>query len=136
MIEKNYRVVFDLDGVLCETKKDGQEYTDLKPNIQVLEKLREYKRKGFYIILYTGRNMNTYTNNLGKINAHTAKIIFEWLDKYEIPYDEIYFGKPWCGFKGFYVDDKAIRPSEFISKSYKEIIKLLENEKELGGDKR
>ena len=80
--------------------------------------------------------MNTYNNNLGRINAHTAKIVLEWLDKHEIPYDEIYFGKPWCGFKGFYVDDKTIRPSEFISKSYKEIIKLLENEKVLGGDKR
>jgi len=126
---KSYRLVVDIDGVLSEKKKEGQEYADLKPNRQVLDKLREYKRKGFYIILYTSRNMNTYNNNLGKINAHTAKIILDWLYKYEIPYDEIYFGKPWCGFKGFCIDDKTIRPSEFISKSYEEIIKLLENEK-------
>jgi capsule biosynthesis phosphatase len=37
--------------------------------------------------------------------------------------------KPWCGFEGFYIDDKAIRPSEFISKSYEEIIDLLKDEK-------
>jgi len=128
-MEKCYRLVVDIDGVLCKTKGKSHDYANLKPNIQVLEKLREYKRKGFYIILYTSRNMNTYNNNLGKINVHTAKIIFEWLDKYRIPYDEIYFGKPWCGFKGFYVDDKAIKPSEFLSKTYEELIELLENEK-------
>jgi len=135
-MEKSYRIVIDLDGVLCKRKKEDQEYADLEPNRKILEKIREYKQKGFYIIIYTSRNMNTYNNNLGKINAHTAKIILEWLDKHKIPYDEIYFGKPWCGFKGFYVDDKTIRPSEFISKSYKEIIKLLENEKVLGENKR
>ena len=30
--------------------------------------------------------------------------------------------------EGFYVDDKAIRPSEFIRKSYEEIIDLLKDE--------
>ena len=72
--------------------------------------------------------MNTYDNNIGKINANTAKIILDWLEKYNIPHDEIYFGKPWCGFKGFYVDDRAIRPSEFLSKDYDEIVNLLNEE--------
>ncbi|HFM3195463.1 TPA: capsular biosynthesis protein, partial [Escherichia coli] len=45
-----------------------------------------------------------------------------------IPYDEIIVGKPWCGTNGFYVDDKAIRPSEFISLSETEIAELLDKE--------
>lgn len=118
-------IVMDIDGCLCETKTFEIEYYELKPNRLVLERLREYRENGFYIILFTGRNMRTYNCNLGKINAITAKEIFNWLDKYQIPYDEIYFGKPWCGFQGFYVDDKAIRPDEFVLKNYKEIIKLI-----------
>ena len=34
-------------------------------------------------------------------------------------------GKPWCGHEGFYVDDKAIRPSEFLALSRAEITELL-----------
>lgn len=128
-MEKEHIIVMDIDSCLCEKKEDGKSYSELKPVNAILERLREYKRKGFYIILYTSRNMNTFECNIGKINANTAKIILDWLEKYNIPYDEIYFGKPWCGFKGFYVDDKAIRPSEFLSNDYDEIVKLLNEEK-------
>ena len=127
-MEKNNIITIDIDGCLCEKKEDGKSYFELKPINTIVEKVREYKKRGFYIILHTSRNMNTYDNNIGKINANTAKIILDWLEKYNIPYDEIYFGKPWCGFKGFYVDDRAIRPSEFLSKDYDEIVKLLNEE--------
>ena len=124
-MEKNNVIVMDIDGCICERKSKEQFYSELKPVKSVLDKLREYKKKGFYIILSTSRNMNTHNNNLGRINAQTAKIILNWLEEHDIPHDEIYFGKPWCGFKGFYVDDKAIRPSEFLSKNYDEIMELL-----------
>ncbi|HDV1602157.1 TPA: capsular biosynthesis protein, partial [Escherichia coli] len=68
-------------------------------------------------------------NNIGLINKNTLPIIINWLDENNIPYDEIYVGKPWCGHEGFYVDDKAIRPSEFINKTYEEIVELLRKEK-------
>ena len=48
---------------------------------------------GFYIILNTSRNMRTYNGNIGLINKNTAKV--HYLEKYDIPYDEIYYGKPW-----------------------------------------
>lgn len=51
--------------------------------------------------------------------------IITWLQKHDVPYDEIIIGKPWCGYDGFYVDDKAIRPSEFISLNYEQIKELL-----------
>ncbi|EBU3698818.1 capsular biosynthesis protein, partial [Salmonella enterica] len=51
------------------------------------------------------------------------------LEVNDIPYDEIYVGKPWCGYEGFYVDDKAIRPSEFINYTYDEIVNILRKEK-------
>jgi len=52
-------------------------------------------------------------------------VVIDWLNKYNVPFDEIHIGKPWCGFEGFYVDDKTVRPDEFLSMSYEEIRVLL-----------
>ena len=123
MIESEKVVVIDIDGTLCEIKSKEQSYLDVIPKFNILEKLNKMKQERFYIILYTSRQMRTYDGNIGKINANTGKILFQWLEKYDITFDEIYFGKPWCGKNGFYVDDKAIRPSEFEKLSYDEIIK-------------
>ena len=67
--------------------------------------------------------------NVGLINAHTLPIIIDWLDAHNVPYDEIYVAKPWCGFDGFYIDDKSIRPSEFTMYSHEEILEILQKEK-------
>lgn len=129
MINEENVIVIDIDGTLCEGKKQEQSYLEVRPKDSVLKKLIEYRENKFYIILYTSRQMRTFQGNIGKINANTAKTLFEWLDKYDIPYDEIHFGKPWCGRNGFYVDDKAIRPSEFLNLSFDEIKELLEQER-------
>ena len=60
-----------------------------------------------------------------KINSFTLPIILNWLKKYDVPFDEVVVGKPWCGYSGFYVDDKAIRPSEFLKFSYSQIKRLI-----------
>ena len=73
--------------------------------------------------------MRTYEGNLGKINANTLPVIIDWLNKNKIPYDEIYVGKPWCGHDGFYVDDRAVRPKEFTSLSYEELVELMNKDK-------
>ena len=86
-----------------------------------MEKIRYYKSNGAKIILFTSRNMNSYKGNLGLINKHTAKVLLEWLEKWEIPYDEIIYGKPWPGHKGFYVDDRTVRPDEFLDRTVDEL---------------
>lgn len=117
------RIVIDVDGVLA--KKDGGSYEHRDVDEVVLDRLRRYKEQDFDIILYTSRNMRTYNGRIGSINANTAPILLDWLEEHDIPYDEIYFGKPWCGYEGFYVDDRAIRPSEFISKDFDELRELV-----------
>ena len=72
--------------------------------------------------------MRTYNNNIGEINVHTLPVVIDFLNKYNIPYDQIIMGKPWPGYGGFYVDDKSIRPSEFVNKTEEEIIDLLNKE--------
>ena len=120
------RLVFDLDNTLCTT--ENGDYKNSTPDYAMIEKLKQYKREGFEIIISTSRNVRTYKNDLGKINANTLPIIIDWLIQHEVPFDEVYVGKPWCGNDGFYIDDKAIRPSEFIKYDYNEILSLLMRE--------
>ena len=126
--EMDGTLVVDIDGTLCNTKTADQSYADLVPEQEMLKKLAEYQRRGYRILLFTSRNMNTYKSNLGQINKHTAPVLLEWLAKWEIPYDEILFGKPWPMKRGFYIDDRTVRPDEFLRLSEEEIQKLLGQE--------
>ena len=124
-----YSFVFDIDGTICKIKGKGERYEDLVPYPEIVEKMRYYKEQGAKIILYTSRNMNSYNGNLGLINAHTAPILLEWLKKWDIPYDEIVYGKVWPGHKGFYVDDRTIRPNEFLSCNIEELERICDESK-------
>ena len=73
--------------------------------------------------------MKTYNGNIGLINANTAKILLNWLDKWDIPYDEIIYGKPWPTENGLYVDDRSVRPNEFMNYSIDELKKICEDSK-------
>jgi capsule biosynthesis phosphatase len=126
--ENDYMLVVDVDGTLCELKEQGQDYSDLVPRAAVVDKLREYHANGYRVLLFTSRNMKTYGGNLGLINKHTAPVLIEWLQKWNIPFDELLFGKPWPRNKGFYIDDRAIRPDEFLAMSEQEIQKMLGQE--------
>lgn len=119
-------LVIDIDNTI--TIESGCDYNEKAVNKEIVKKMREAKRLGYEIILYTSRNMNSYKKDIAKINKNTLPIILEWLDKNHVPYDGIVVGKPWCGKNGFYVDDKAIRPDEFINLNFSDINKLVGNE--------
>lgn len=116
------KIIVDLDGTL--TVESDLAYQDKKPNQALIDQLRKYAADGFAITVHTARNMRTYEGNLGKINKHTLPDVIEWLEKHKVPYDEVLVGKPWCGTQGFYIDDRAVRPDEFVSMSYEELTKL------------
>lgn len=117
------KIIMDLDETICSTVNG--DYANSTPKLDVIERMREFKALGFEIVISTSRNMRTYAGNVGKINANTLPIIITWLAKHQVPYDEIYTGKPWCGTEGFYVDDRALRPQEFVTMSVEEIKMLL-----------
>ena len=121
------KIVIDLDDTISKTKNG--DYKNSQPITEVINLLRNYRDKGFEIAISTSRNMQTFNGSIGKINAVTLPIITEWLDTHKVPYDEIHIGKPWCGDGGFYVDDKAIRPSEFLRYSYEEILAIVGEKK-------
>jgi capsule biosynthesis phosphatase len=115
MLAQEKVIVIDVDGTLAGRRRPGQSYDDVVAVPSVVLKIRSLKKQGYWIILYTSRNMRTYDGNIGRIMRHTAPVLTEWLARHEIPYDELHFGKPWCGHDGFYVDDRAIRPREFVT---------------------
>ncbi|MEO8626533.1 MAG: capsular biosynthesis protein [Betaproteobacteria bacterium] len=125
----DHRIVIDVDMTLCGPKPKGGTYLDCPPRADVIATLRRFQAQGYYVIVQSARQMRTYASNVGEINVHTLPVLIEWLQKYDVPHDEIIVGKPWCGHEGFYVDDRAIRPSEFTSMSAQEIQALLAHEK-------
>ena len=110
-------LIVDIDGTLCPINKPDENYEDLIPYQEIINKLKQYHDNGSKIILFTSRNMRTYNGDIGKINKYTAPILISWLEKWDIPYDEIIYGKPWMK-NCFYIDDRAIRPDEFISDKF------------------
>jgi capsule biosynthesis phosphatase len=118
------RLVFDLDGTIA-LDDPARPYAEREPNRPLIDKLKAYKARGFTIVIASARNMRTHGGDLGKINAQTLPIILDWLARHDVPFDEIFVGKPWCGTEGFYIDDKAIRPSEFLALDHTQILALL-----------
>jgi capsule biosynthesis phosphatase len=100
------KIIIDLDGVLCPIKNSDQTYDELIPIPGAVERLKELRMDGNYIIIMTARHMATCESNVGKVIKKMGKITLDWLDKYHFEYDEIHFGKP----NGeVYIDDRAIR---------------------------
>lgn len=127
-LNKVKKLVVDMDDTITVTEHG--DYANSKPIQQTIDLLKEYHDAGFQIVIHSSRQMRTYEGQVGKINVHTLPNIVRWLDAHGVPYDEIIVGKPWCGFTGFYIDDKSIRPSEFHSMSLDEINAMLAKEKE------
>jgi hypothetical protein len=48
--------------------------------------------------------MKTTQSNIGSVLAKQGKITLDWLDRHQVEYDEIYFGKPYADI---YIDDLA-----------------------------
>ena len=94
----------------------GKDYSKCRTIRKCLLKIKRRNNKGTYIILYTSRNVRTFKGNIGLINKYTNVVLNQWLKNNNIPYDEIYFNKPW-GFGDLnYIDDKFLSIEEFKSK--------------------
>ena len=107
------RFCFDLDGTLVSVPNVPGDYSTVQPikhNISILVLL---KSLGHYIIIHTARRMKTHRGNIGKVIQDIGKITFETLAKFNIPYDEIYFGKPYADF---YIDDRAVSATANLEK--------------------
>jgi len=101
------RICFDLDNTLVSYPEIDGDYSTVKPNTKIIKICRHLKSLGHHIIIYTARRMRTHHGNVGSCIADIGKVTFETLEKFNIPCDEIHFGKPQADF---YIDDLGLDP--------------------------
>ena len=110
---KPSRFCFDLDNTLVTYPTINGDYNSVKPIEKNINFVKYLKSFGHTIIIYTARRMKTHNNNAGKSLSDIGLITFKTLEKYNIPHDEIYFGKPYADF---YIDDMALNAFDNIEK--------------------
>ncbi len=110
---QNKRYCFDLDNTLVTYPKVKGDYTTVEPIEQNIKFLQYLKKFGNYIIISTARRMKTHNGNVGKVVGDIGLITLETLKKFNIPYDEIYFGKPYADY---YIDDNAVSAYDDLEK--------------------
>mmetsp|Transcript_13985 Transcript_13985/g.23863 ORF Transcript_13985/g.23863 Transcript_13985/m.23863 type:complete len:506 (+) Transcript_13985:1-1518(+) len=106
---KKQRFCFDLDGTLVTFPDVSRDYTSVRPIESNIKLARELHAAGHTIIIQTARRMKTHGGNVAAVIADIGKLTIETLEKYDIPYDELIFGKPHADV---YVDDNAIHAQE------------------------
>jgi len=125
MIETEKALVVDIDGTLCPIKQSGESYADLLPEPLMLAKLKALHAEGWVIILHSARGMRSNDGNQGKLTRNVAPTLLAWLAQHQVPFDELHLGKPWPGHRGYYIDDRAVRPREFVELSFEELDDLV-----------
>lgn len=129
MIAKNQVLVVDIDGTLCPIKGPGEHYADLLPEPRMLARLRSLHADGWRIILASARGMRTYEGNPGEIVANVLPTLIDWLKHHDVPFHELHMAKPWPGHDGFYIDDRTVRPREFVEHSLEELAAICERDR-------
>lgn len=110
---EKYRFCFDLDNTLVSYPKIKNDYSSVEPIQRNIDFCNFLKENGHTIIIYTARRMRTHNGNIDAVISDIGKITIESLNKFNIQYDEIIFGKPYAHF---YIDDLAVKSYEDLEK--------------------
>lgn len=124
-------LVVDIDGTLCPIKQPGEDYAGLPVDVAMRDRLAALRAEGWRIVLASSRGVRTYNGNLGEILVHVLPTLQDWLARNDVAYDEIWMAKPWPGHEGFYIDDRTVRPREFLEHSIEEIGEILARDRNI-----
>ena len=105
--KRKMRICFDLDNTLVTYPTIPGDYTSVKPIDTMIQYAKMLHNEGHTIIIHTARRMTTHNNNIGAVIKDIGKLTFDTLENFEIPYDELIFGKP---IADMYIDDRAVNP--------------------------
>jgi hypothetical protein len=93
---------FDLDNVICNTKKNY--YKSSKPNSKAIKLINDLYNEGHYIKIFTARYMGRSNDNIIKASRLGLKLTKKQLKIWKIQYHKLIMGKP---SYDLFVDDKA-----------------------------
>lgn len=109
-------IVIDLDDTICFPNHAASDthykYRMALPNLPMIEAMHRAKSSGYHIIIHSARRMLTHGGDLNRILEDVGQVTRDWLAEYNVPYDELIFGKPYA--TTWYVDDKAMTPEQFV----------------------
>lgn len=103
-------IVIDVDDTILIT--ENRDYKNSKPIQEIIDVINNLYNKGWKVILYTARGQLSNNFNIEKIEKEVRPILEDWLIRNKVKYSELVMGKPYSST--VYVDDKAIRPDEFL----------------------
>ena len=96
-------ICFDLDNVLCKTRKiNYKSSTPIKKNVSLVNKLFD---NGYYIKIFTARYMGRNNDDIKKAKKQGYFFTKQQLKKWKISYHKLIFGKPSFDI---YIDDKSL----------------------------
>jgi hydroxymethylpyrimidine pyrophosphatase-like HAD family hydrolase len=95
------KLCVDIDGTLFESDCIDGEYEIRKVNREMIKRLNALFDTGSEIVIYTGRHWNHLYETKRQLDSHNIK------------YTTLVMGKP---VADHYIDDKAVRPDEFLAR--------------------
>lgn len=105
--QEKKRFCFDLDNTLVTYPKEAGNYGTVEPIIKNIKLVQYLHKQGHTIIIQTARKMKSGMQNAGVATKLAYISVTNTLTKYNIPFDELHFGKPQADF---YIDDLSVKP--------------------------
>ena len=109
-------LVVDLDKTLCTKKLPDESYADVKPICDMIDAVNTLHKNGSEVIIESARNMLTQSNNEAKVIKNIGLTTLKWLNDNNVEYKDKYgVSDVYKPIGSCYIDDKALRPKEFLS---------------------
>lgn len=107
-------ICFDIDGVICSTKKNF--YLKSKPKKKIINLINTLYNKGFYIKIFTARYMGRSRENSLIAEKKGKKLTLKQLKNWNVNYHQLIFGKP---SYDIFIDDKAFNIKDINKINFK-----------------
>lgn len=106
-------LVVDVDDTISMTV--NRDYANATPDEEMINKLNNLYLEGWEVIYFTARGQLSANKDIEVINKTRLPVLKKWMKDSGVLYTDLKFGKP---FGDYYVDDKALRPDEFLDMSF------------------
>ena len=116
-------ICFDIDNVICVNskykKKNLINYNKSKPIKKSVKIINKLYNLGYTVNIFTSRGMTRYNGDLRIINKKLKKLTISQLNKWNVKYHNLYFGKP---YYDLFVDDKSLNFNYQWNNNIKELL--------------
>ena len=116
MVETKTLVV-DVDDTI--STHVNRNYDDAIPHLDIIKKLNDMHDAGWRIVYFTARGQVSCNGDVTLIEKSRRPALENWMKKHNVKYAELIFGKP---LGVYYIDDKSLRPDEFMALEYKKYV--------------